>query len=491
MRGFYVSSIHNIIGLPPQTGANTAPAKGSASGKGGLLAFLNLLMGQKAASTQGQDGDLAAKIASVLKNDPSDKTQLSALLQKLFPNANADQLAQAVSQLEAGPAASGDAKASLTSDLSSQLATGAQNNPDLDAQLKAKFDAMMQGGDITPDKLAAFRQDAINFLKGQGLDTFSIDKELVSFTADLGSTLSTSQAAQLSMPVPAQAVASANGDDADNDALSGLQFSTQQLTQGQAYANPGASATAAPGNNANQQGLAAKPAASAQTNSGASVAQAQPASTDTPAAKPMPASAAHIFVMNNAQGDGSFDNSDAGQQMFQGASAPVSLSAPIAGEAAPQSFVNYMNTATTAQATQTAQTVAVQITQNANAGVTSFNMQLEPAELGRLEVRLKFDRDGGIKAHLIAEKPETLAMLKQDEGQIHRILSQAGLNTDDASLSFDLRQQSDHQTNDQTYNDTGSASGISGSAKANDYISAKISVEAMGYIRQDGVNIMV
>jgi flagellar hook-length control protein FliK len=197
--------------------------------------------------------------------------------------------------------------------------------------------------------------------------------------------------------------------------------------------------------------------------------------------------------MSSAQDNGNAPNADGGQQSFQGnAGGGVSLSgmtAPAA-EASPQGFVNFMNSAS-APTAPAVQQVAVQIAQNANSGLTTFTMQLEPAELGRLEVRLKFDRDGGIKAHLIADKPETLSMLRQDQAQIHRLLQQTGLNADDNSLSFDLRQQGQQPGAGQSYDGAGQPAAAAAGATPTDYLSAKISVEAMGYIRQDGVNIMV
>ena len=497
MRGLSLSTILNITSLPLQASANAAPAKGLAAGKGGLLAFLNLLMGQ-AGDAQGVQGgnDLAAKLAAILKGGPTDKTQLTALLQKLFPDATADQLQQAVAEIQATPAAS-DIQPSLTSDLSASLATNLQDGGDVMANLKAKFDALMQDGPITPDKLAQFRKDAVDALKAQGLDNFSIDKALVTLTADIGDKLTTPLAAQLSMPVPPQAVASAQASaDADDDnTIEGLNATAPAAGNTDALAASLQSDAQPQAAQADTAAAAAKPEptglqSSASSNAG--IQQQQPAPDASAATKPLPSAAAHIFVMNSAQ-DNAGSNADSGQQMFQGsAGSGASLTGAMTAtaEASPQGFVNYMNSNAT-QATQTTQQVAVQIVQNASNGATTFTMQLEPAELGRLEVRLKFDRDGGMKAHLIADKPETLSLLRQDQAQMHRILQQAGINADDSSLSFDLRQQGQQPGADQSYTGAGQPAGAGAAANANDYLSAKISVEAMGYIRQDGVNIMV
>jgi chemotaxis protein MotD len=494
-----LASIGNISGLNLQAGANAAPVKGLSASKDGLLAFLNLLMGNTAdaAAPQG-GGDLAAKLAAVLKNDPSDKTQLASLLQKLFPDAGADTIQQAIDQIEAAP--SGDIQASLTSDLSASLATDLQGDSDAMATLKAKLDAMIQDGPITPDKMAHFRKEAIDTLKADGCDAASINDFLVSLATDLGDKLTTPLAAQLGMPVPSQAAATAQAtttvsddasDDTDNTGLvSGADFSLQQLVS----TEPEAGDTEAPA--APKAAPDVKPQGTPAADTGVQgllPQQAAPQATDA-TAKPLPPSAAHLFVMEQAQNDGGTFNSDGGQFANTSGGSPVSLTGMMHadGAASPQSFVNYMTSASaSAPAQPTVQNVAVQIAQNANNGITTFTMQLEPAELGRLEVRMKFDRDGGIKAHLIAEKPETLSLLQNDQAQINRILQQAGLDTDGNTLSFDLRQQNQQQGTEQSYNGAGQSSDVSAAATANDFISAKLAVEAMGYIRQDGVNIMV
>ncbi|QUS38517.1 flagellar hook-length control protein FliK [Tardiphaga alba] len=89
--------------------------------------------------------------------------------------------------------------------------------------------------------------------------------------------------------------------------------------------------------------------------------------------------------------------------------------------------------------------VAVEIAQSAKAGKTSFDIRLDPAELGRIDVRLEVDKHGNVTSHLTVEKPETLTMLRQDAPQLQRALEQAGLKTNDSGLQFSLRDQSQQQ----------------------------------------------
>jgi flagellar hook-length control protein FliK len=86
--------------------------------------------------------------------------------------------------------------------------------------------------------------------------------------------------------------------------------------------------------------------------------------------------------------------------------------------------------------------LAVQIAATAQSGRSRFEIRLDPAELGRIDVRLDVDRHGQVTSHLVVEKPETLAMLRQDAPQLQRALEDAGLKTGNNGLQFSLRDQS-------------------------------------------------
>ena len=86
--------------------------------------------------------------------------------------------------------------------------------------------------------------------------------------------------------------------------------------------------------------------------------------------------------------------------------------------------------------------LAVQIAVTAQSGKSRFEIRLDPADLGRIDVRLDVDRQGRVTSHLTVEKPETLAMLRQDAPQLQRALQDAGLKTGDSGLQFSLRDQS-------------------------------------------------
>jgi flagellar hook-length control protein FliK len=86
--------------------------------------------------------------------------------------------------------------------------------------------------------------------------------------------------------------------------------------------------------------------------------------------------------------------------------------------------------------------LALEIAASAKNGKSSFEIRLDPAELGRIDVRIDVDRNGQVTSHLTVEKPETLSMLQQDAPQLQQALNDAGLKTGSGGLQFSLRDQS-------------------------------------------------
>ncbi|WP_279358651.1 flagellar hook-length control protein FliK [Methylobacterium indicum] len=85
--------------------------------------------------------------------------------------------------------------------------------------------------------------------------------------------------------------------------------------------------------------------------------------------------------------------------------------------------------------------VPMTVGMRALSGTNHFEIRLDPIELGRIDVRLDIDREHGVKAHLVVERPETLALLQRDAGSLQQALAQAGLNPGDGALSFSLRDE--------------------------------------------------
>ncbi len=99
--------------------------------------------------------------------------------------------------------------------------------------------------------------------------------------------------------------------------------------------------------------------------------------------------------------------------------------------------------------------VAVEIASKAFEGKNRFDIRLDPPELGRIHVRLEVDRNGEITSRVMADRQDTLDLLRRDAPQLERALSDAGLRTADNGLQFSLRDQS--QSRDQQSNATDNA----------------------------------
>ncbi len=78
--------------------------------------------------------------------------------------------------------------------------------------------------------------------------------------------------------------------------------------------------------------------------------------------------------------------------------------------------------------------VALQIAVNVKNGKSSFEIRLDPPELGRIDVRVQIDQNGQVTSHLTVEKAETLSMLQQDAPQLQQALNDAGLKSGSGGL---------------------------------------------------------
>lgn len=97
------------------------------------------------------------------------------------------------------------------------------------------------------------------------------------------------------------------------------------------------------------------------------------------------------------------------------------------------------NVSQAGQAHAATQTVAANMHKAAqNGGPTDMTIQLDPPELGRVEVKLEFGPEKTIKASVVVEKPETFLLLQKDAGALERALQNAGLETDAGSLNFEM-----------------------------------------------------
>jgi flagellar hook-length control protein FliK len=114
--------------------------------------------------------------------------------------------------------------------------------------------------------------------------------------------------------------------------------------------------------------------------------------------------------------------------------APVASTRPAQATASPPS-----------PATQVAQAIVepvkVVLTSPSQGGTTTphvTTIQITPAELGRVDVRIERTNDGPAKIELIAERPETLSRLVHDQSQLQQALDQAGIPQNNRTIEFSL-----------------------------------------------------
>lgn len=93
-----------------------------------------------------------------------------------------------------------------------------------------------------------------------------------------------------------------------------------------------------------------------------------------------------------------------------------------------------------AQATQVPNNaIAMQIAKHVAKGVSTFEIRLDPPEMGRIDVKLELAQDGRVNAHLAVEKPETLDLLQRDAKALEQALRDAGLDANADTLNFSLQ----------------------------------------------------
>ena len=87
------------------------------------------------------------------------------------------------------------------------------------------------------------------------------------------------------------------------------------------------------------------------------------------------------------------------------------------------------------------------IRQLANQKQTQLNVQLNPAELGKINIRLEFAEGGKVRARVLADRPETLDLLQNDRHGLEQALAAAGLDLDAGNMEFSLQQVQDNPEN--------------------------------------------
>ena len=72
-------------------------------------------------------------------------------------------------------------------------------------------------------------------------------------------------------------------------------------------------------------------------------------------------------------------------------------------------------------------------------GLREFQIKLDPAELGRVDVRLEINDDKTVSARVVVDRVETLHLLQRDAKTLERAFEQAGLKSSDSGIDITLR----------------------------------------------------
>jgi flagellar hook-length control protein FliK len=181
----------------------------------------------------------------------------------------------------------------------------------------------------------------------------------------------------------------------------------------------------------------------------------------------------------------------------QGASAPVPATstnfspAPAAGS----DFSSNKLTANSQDNRPTSSTnqVSIQLSKAVQSGDSKIKIQLHPQELGRVEVKLEIANDGRAKALISVERPDTLDILQRDSRILERALQEAGLKTDQNSLSFNLEgKEGDTNTQEASSDQKNNQEepGIEPNNETIDTDSNLISATAIGMTPDGAVNLL-
>lgn len=124
------------------------------------------------------------------------------------------------------------------------------------------------------------------------------------------------------------------------------------------------------------------------------------------------------------------------QLVSQALPEPVSR---VHGQPYPGAAVTQNQPVVAARPGQIGRDMGVEIARQVKAGKEEVLVRLDPAEMGRIDVRLSFDRDGTLRAVMAADSPAALDMLRREAGDLSRALTDAGVRADTQSFRFDSR----------------------------------------------------
>ncbi|MBI1273671.1 MAG: hypothetical protein GC131_06275 [Alphaproteobacteria bacterium] len=132
--------------------------------------------------------------------------------------------------------------------------------------------------------------------------------------------------------------------------------------------------------------------------------------------------------------------------------------------------------------------IAMRLHLGAKQGADRMTIQLRPAELGQVDVKLHF-KDGAVRGTVVADNQAAMDLLQKDVRSLERALQEAGLRADPGCLEFSLRDHSGRQAQQSDKNaggNAGNAGAGQGAVPADEMDGAEVQ-----YITPGRVNIRV
>lgn len=133
--------------------------------------------------------------------------------------------------------------------------------------------------------------------------------------------------------------------------------------------------------------------------------------------------------------------------------------------------------------------VHVTVKQAIKQGSDHIMIQLDPADLGRIEVRMDIHHDGRAHLMMIADNRDTLDMLQRDVRMLERMLQEAGLDTSSQDMQFELAQDQQGQRSGDEEDNKGYGKPAQ-STETEETISAPVASQYMVQVNQ-GLDIKV
>ena len=83
--------------------------------------------------------------------------------------------------------------------------------------------------------------------------------------------------------------------------------------------------------------------------------------------------------------------------------------------------------------------LSAQLSRGIVGGRDSFNIQLNPSELGRVDVRFFTNDDGSVNARVLVERVDTLDLFQRDLRALERSLLQSGIKLSQEGIDLSLK----------------------------------------------------